>query len=48
MLDRTVLFHARRTFYAPCWETIDGEDMDKEPEVISDGFRRVVDLENPF
>lgn len=37
-LDKTVLRHANRTFYGPCWETIDGEDYDKDPEVIAEGF----------
>ena len=37
-LDKTVLLNANRTLYGPCWEKIDGEDVDKEPEVISDGW----------
>lgn len=37
-LNKTVWLHAKRTLYGPCWERIDGEDVDKEPEVISEGW----------
>jgi hypothetical protein len=36
--DKTVLLYAERRLYGDCWEMVDGVPIDKEAEVITEGW----------